>query len=105
MKQTPIRKQSAKYRSEAPLRKKWREAVRDRADGLCEVCGESGTQAHHMIPRRHKGTTYDVRNGLYLCDRCHNHRKSLKPLWDALERLRPGDFEFLRSVPYKMVSK
>lgn len=50
----------------------WRQAVRERAGGFCEVCGGAGTNAHHIhcvgyFPDESKL----VENGVLLCRSCH----------------------------------
>lgn len=50
----------------------WRQAVRDRAGGYCEICGEVGTNAHHIhcvgyFPEEQQL----IENGVLLCRACH----------------------------------
>jgi hypothetical protein len=46
----------------------WSKVVRHTALDRCEYCGSTNTvQAHHIIPRTHKGTRWDVHNGVSLC--------------------------------------
>ena len=62
----------------------WRDAVIDRAGGLCEECKRFGrvdqnglpvaaTVAHHVKPRElYPELQYTVSNGRALCEKCHN---------------------------------
>ncbi len=58
--------------------------LRDMADSLwslavkidwghsCPICGRrSNLNSHHLIPRQHTATRYDLQNGICLCKRCH----------------------------------
>jgi len=47
-----------------------RRSVRERANGLCERCGQPGTDAHHR-KNRSQGGRWDVANILLLCRQCH----------------------------------
>lgn len=52
----------------------WSIKVRERAGNCCEYCGSTNmVQAHHIIPRTHKGTRWDINNGTALCFRHHLH--------------------------------
>ena len=59
------------------LRKKadklWSFSVKRDWGERCAVCGNRGgaLNAHHLIPRQHYGTRYDIRNGICLCYQCH----------------------------------
>jgi len=48
----------------------WSEKIR--SVGKCEYCNKnSGLQAHHIIPRSHRNTRWDLKNGVCLCTRHH----------------------------------
>lgn len=50
----------------------WSILVRLKAHGRCEYCGSTNTvQAHHIMPREHRGTSWLVENGVALCMRHH----------------------------------
>lgn len=53
------------------LDKLWRERVKSNAEGVCEVCGRQGRNAHHIIGRKNYPTRFLLINGLYLCASCH----------------------------------
>lgn len=64
--------------------KQWRAKVLRRAGGLCEICRRYGrldaqglpvaaTTAHHIKHvDEYPELAYDVRNGMALCEACHN---------------------------------
>ena len=56
----------------------WSAYIRDRAGGLCAICGEPGGQAHHLIGRSCKRHRHNPDNGLCLCPLHHrfDHRLS-----------------------------
>ena len=37
----------------------------------CAVCGGRATDPHHLVPRQHYATRYELSNGIGLCSRCH----------------------------------
>ncbi len=45
----------------------WSLAVRSDWDNKCAVCGAGKVEAHHLIPRQHEATRYDLSNGIALC--------------------------------------
>lgn len=57
----------------------WRKAIKRRANGVCEKCGENGIEAHHIRPV-YQGGVNVLSNGVYLCKPCHNamHRDKHK---------------------------
>ena len=38
----------------------------------CLICGHSGSEIHHIIPRSHGEKSMDWRNRILLCKECHN---------------------------------
>jgi hypothetical protein len=55
----------------------WSRAVRDDWAWRCAVCGNQPCEAHHLVPRQHQGTRYDLTNGVALCAHCHQFSKDL----------------------------
>ena len=51
--------------------KLWSRAVKADWNGRCAVCGGEARDSHHLIPRQHYATRYDIRNGIALCYQCH----------------------------------
>ncbi len=50
----------------------WSCAVKENWNHRCAMCGRrSGLNAHHLIPRQHPATRYNLANGLCLCKPCH----------------------------------
>lgn len=52
--------------------KKWRREIHSCANGLCQICGEEGTDAHHIhcvgyYPKEEN----KLSNGILLCKKCH----------------------------------
>ena len=74
--------------------KLWRDIIKLRAKGKCELCNNPGIDAHHIIGRRNFTLRWDLRNGIYLC---FNHHYGLNsahqnPIWfeEELRKLK-GD--------------
>ena len=61
----------------------WSRAVRDDWSNKCAVCGHWRCEAHHLIPRGHEATRYDLRNGIALCARCHQFDGDVAPHQNA----------------------
>jgi hypothetical protein len=58
----------------------WSRAVRDDWGNRCAVCGnDSHLHAHHLVPRHHEATRYQLRNGICLCSYCHIRNKHFSP--------------------------
>jgi hypothetical protein len=57
----------------------WSLAVRDDWANKCAVCGSRDCEAHHLVPRQHEATRYDLRNGIALCCHCHQFDRDLSP--------------------------
>jgi hypothetical protein len=51
--------------------KDWSESVAYNAQGLCEICGNFGTDAHHLFKRRYLRTRWNRDNGTWLCRTHH----------------------------------
>ena len=50
----------------------WSLAVRIDWAYRCAICDHRGNlNSHHLIPRQHTATRYDLQNGICLCKRCH----------------------------------
>lgn len=77
---------------------KWRKAVKTRDNGICAICGDVGTNAHHILCEGYyPELSNDVENGITLCRTCHVlvHRgkfgtiaKGKYPPDDAIDRLK-----------------
>jgi hypothetical protein len=50
-------------------------SIKVRSKGFCAVCGphirHDVLHAHHIFSRKHKGTRWDLQNGVCLCPRHH----------------------------------
>jgi hypothetical protein len=57
----------------------WSRAVRDDWANHCAVCGSTNVEAHHLVPRQHEQTRYDLKNGVALCAACHQFDKNISP--------------------------
>lgn len=59
----------------------WSSHVHSKYEGRCgwALCGYSGTDAAHIIPRSNKNTRHNVNNGILLCRMHHN-------IFDALPK-------------------
>ena len=72
----------------------WSLAIRRDWNETCAVCGRRGgaLHAHHLIPRQHYGTRFDMNNGICLCARCHSFCPKHSPHQNA-----NGWMEWLRA--------
>ena len=61
----------------------WSLAVRDDWGNECAVCGAGKCDAHHIIPRQHQITRYDLQNGIALCSNHHQFDKDVSPHQNA----------------------
>jgi len=61
----------------------WSKAVLADWDHLCEVCAHRKCEAHHLIPRQHEATRYELRNGICLCAHHHQFNAELSPHQNA----------------------
>lgn len=61
----------------------WSVAVRSRWMYCCAVCGRQPSEAHHLVPRQHEATRYDVRNGVALCSYHHKFCRDVSPHQNA----------------------
>jgi hypothetical protein len=66
-----MRKEPTRKALKAKCDALWSKCVRTR-QRVCQLCGSDyHLQAHHIQPRKHMATRYDLDNGLCLCSRCH----------------------------------
>ncbi len=50
----------------------WAKSIKEEANGLCEICGKPGTEAHHLITKgSHSQLALEKMNGLYVCGNHH----------------------------------
>jgi 5-methylcytosine-specific restriction endonuclease McrA len=52
------------------------EYVKERDNGMCQLCGRMGSEIHHVLFRSLGGTN-KANNLILLCVRCHLFRNSL----------------------------
>ena len=52
----------------------WGKSVLADWNHRCAICKGRATDPHHLVPRQHYATRYELSNGIGLCSRCH--------LWD-----------------------
>ncbi len=62
----------------------WSIAVRCDWAGRCAVCGSGKCEAHHLVPREHEATRYDLRNGIALCASHHQFDADISPHQNAI---------------------
>ena len=62
----------------------WSLAVRCDWNWKCAVCGYQQCEAHHVIPRQHEATRYELRNGIALCARHHQFDPVMSPHQHAI---------------------
>jgi len=61
----------------------WSRAIRDDWNNKCAVCGSGKCEAHHLLPRQHERTRYDMRNGIALCSQHHKYDPDISPHQNA----------------------
>lgn len=61
----PTRKQRGEFSA------KTRQAIIDRDEGLCRVCGRLGGQIHHVQPKGSGKGRGVFSNGMLVCQSCH----------------------------------
>ena len=62
----------------------WSLAVKEDWANRCAMCGHRGDlNSHHLIPRQHAATRYDLHNGICLCRRCHQFCPERSPHQNA----------------------
>lgn len=61
--------------------------VSRRSGGLCVLCGNPGTAAHHILDRKlFPDGGYRLANGAYVCDPCHWDCETTKVDADSVRR-------------------
>ena len=51
---------------------RWNNKVKERDGHICQICGEPGTDAHHILCAGYfKDQYYKLDNGITLCRKCH----------------------------------
>lgn len=73
----------AKGRMRDMADKLWSLAVRADWNNRCAVCGVRKVEAHHLVPRRHEATRYDLANGIALCASHHQFDQDISPHQNA----------------------
>jgi len=68
----------------------WREAVFQRDDYTCQICGERGRylRAHHIMSfAEHEELRFDISNGVTLCLQCHSevHHRTIVSRWTPIK--------------------
>lgn len=67
----------------------WRECIRRRDGGRCRRCGRlCRGHAHHLMPRSCVRTRWLFRNGVYLCEPCHDVVHRVERGFGVTEELR-----------------
>lgn len=61
----------------------WSLAVRNDWAHKCAVCKSGKCEAHHIVPRQHEQTRYDLQNGIALCAKHHQFDKDISPHQNA----------------------
>ena len=75
----------------------WAEAVKLRAEGLCEYCANPGAESHHMVGRTAVYLRHALPNGVFLCKACHMkfHTKESLFLWEWMKEHRADDYQYV----------
>ena len=83
----------------------WSAAVKEDWNYRCAICGQCHTlNSHHIIPRQHYGSRYEMLNGICLCVNCHQYCPHYSPhvngrgfdLW--LEQHHQVNYEWTREL-------
>ncbi len=61
----------------------WGKAVLADWNWTCAVCHKKATDPHHLIPRQHQATRYNLRNGIGLCTWDHAWNPDTAPHQNA----------------------
>ena len=62
----------------------WSLAVKDDWACRCAVCGRrEKLNSHHLLPRQHQATRYELMNGVCLCRHCHQFDANISPHQNA----------------------
>ena len=87
----------------------WANAVKDRDQRKCVICGDTnGLNAHHIIPRENHETKFDIENGISLCPIHHFFNRQISAhnnplaffMW--LEKNRPEQLEHVKQEMAKI---
>lgn len=80
-----MRKKKYTGLSTATLDKLWASRVKSIARNKCEICGDTkGLNSHHIQPRNNYSVRWYLRNGVCLCNKCHQkdpYSAHKNPLW------------------------
>ena len=66
----------------------WSLAVKRDWNNCCAVCQSTTCESHHLIPRQHNATRYEIWNGICLCARHHQFCPDVSPHQNAAGFLR-----------------
>jgi hypothetical protein len=87
----------------------WSLAVRKRAEGVCEVCGEKGyLNAHHIVGKEYLPLSLDILNGVALCPSHHKFNRMFSahqnPIWFMkwLAEFRPKSLYYLGTYDFEL---
>lgn len=87
-----------------PEDKQWANAVKERDNLKCVICGATERlNAHHIIARENHETKFDIQNGLSLCPLHHFFNRQLSAhnnplgLFIWLEKNRPEQLAYVKS--------
>lgn len=61
----------------------WSRAIRADWGWKCAVCNNEKCEAHHLIPRQHQATRYELQNGIALCSSHHQFDADTSPHQNA----------------------
>ena len=54
--------------------KTWRNKIKIRDNGMCRICHNKGSDAHHLYSyNKYKDVMFELSNGVYLCKTCHTN--------------------------------
>ena len=75
---------------EAECDRLWQRVIRKLWRGRCAICGQPGSEGHHLIKRRHMQFRHDPDNGVYLCRHHHDQAETRQRAFlKELERTNP----------------
>lgn len=95
-------KQVKKSTVRRKLDKAWSQAICNKNNGRCEVCGRPANNPHHYIGRTNLTLRWDIKNGILTCAGCHlfsNESFHKNPIWGTnwMKTHRPDDYEYLEA--------
>ena len=79
---------------------RWGKTVKKEWFSICCICGDKGSDPHHIFPRGIQATKYIIKNGLWLCRNCHNTFK-----WMPDDEAKKVAIRFIGEETYNLLER